>query len=64
MDAPAGDRRDRALQIVAMFNATTGYFLAQRALDAMDAGRIDDPDNLERQKRLLERIARAATRRD
>lgn len=54
------DRRDLALQIVAMFNATTGYFLSQRALDSMQAGRIDEPENIERQKRLLERIARAA----
>jgi len=61
VDAGLDDRRDRALQIVAMFNATTGYFLSQRALDSMDAGRIDDPDNVARQKRLLERIARAAT---
>ena len=43
-----------------MFNVTTGYFLSQRALDAMKAGRLDDPDNVERQKRLLERVALAA----
>lgn len=53
-------RRELALGIVAMFNATTGYFLSQRALDAMQAGRIEDPENVARQKRLLERIARAA----
>ena len=54
------DRRDLALQVVAMFNVTTGYFLSQRALDAMKAGRLEDPDNVERQKRLLERVALAA----
>ena len=54
------DRRDLALQIVAMFNMTTGYFLSQRALDAMGAGRLEDPDNIDRQKRLLMRVAHAA----
>jgi AcrR family transcriptional regulator len=60
LDVADVDAHDRALLIVAMFNATTGYFLSQRALDAMGAGRIEDPENVARQKRLLERIARAA----
>ncbi len=53
------DRADLAIQIVAMFNVTTGYFLSQRALDSLGAGDLADPDNIARQKALLGRIARA-----
>jgi AcrR family transcriptional regulator len=53
------DRADLALQVIAMFNLTTGYFLSQRALAAMIDGDIADPANIARQKRLLARLARA-----
>lgn len=53
------DREDLALQVIAMFNLTTGYFLSQRALTSMVEGNITDPANVARQKRLLSRFARA-----
>ena len=56
---PGIDREDLAIQIIAMFNLTTGYFLSQRALDAMASGRITDPANIARQKQLLERLVGA-----
>lgn len=64
--ASAGGRVDRAeaaLQVLAMFNVTTGYFLAQRALDGLGVGDLADPENLARQKALLGRIGRAMARR-
>ena len=57
--AAAVDPADLAIQIVAMFNVTTGYFLSQRALDSLGAGDLADPANVARQKALLGRIARA-----
>jgi AcrR family transcriptional regulator len=56
------DRAELALQVVAMFNVTTGYFLSQRALDSLGAGDLADPANVARQKALLGRIARAIAR--
>ncbi len=56
----ARDRHELAIQVIAMFNLTTGYFLAQPALDAMRGGRIDDPALVARQKALLRRMVRAS----
>ncbi|MDG2303247.1 MAG: TetR/AcrR family transcriptional regulator [Candidatus Binatia bacterium] len=53
------DRVDLALRIIALFNLTTGYFLSQRAFESMGGGDITNPDNVARQKQLLERLARA-----
>ena len=52
------DRSDLAIRIIAMFNLCTGYFLAQRAFETMAEGQLIDPDNVERQKRLLAEIAK------
>jgi AcrR family transcriptional regulator len=49
------DRAELAIEVIATFNLTTGYFLAQRALDALGGGSISDPANIARQKRLLAR---------
>lgn len=57
------DRAELAIEIVAMFNVTTGYFLSQRALDSLGAGSLTDASNVTRQKRLLERIGRALSKR-
>lgn len=46
-----------------MFNVTTGYFLAQKALDGLGVGDLADPANVARQKAVLDRIARALARR-
>jgi AcrR family transcriptional regulator len=53
------DRSDLAIEIIAMFNLTTGYFLSQRALACMAPGDIADPANIGRQKKLLTRVLRA-----
>ena len=57
------DRAELALGVVAMFNVTTGYFLSQGVLDSLEVGAISDPDNVARQKKLLDRIARALSTR-
>ena len=57
------DRAELAIQILAMFNVTTGYFLSQRILDTLGVGSLDDPANVARQKALLDRMARGIARR-
>ena len=54
------DRADLAIHVIAMFNLTTGYFLSQRALAAMTEGRITDPEHIDRQKALLDRLVRGS----
>ncbi len=58
--ARASDREELAIQTIAMFNLCTGYFTAQPIFGKLARGSVTDPDNVERQKRLLDRIARAA----
>jgi len=54
------EREALAIQIIAMFNLCTGYFLSQRAFESMvDGGDLAAPENIARQKRLLRKIARA-----
>ena len=56
------DEHDRAtlvINLIAMFNLTTGYFLSQRAFTSLANGDLKDPDNIARQKRLLHRVIRA-----
>jgi AcrR family transcriptional regulator len=53
------DVADQAVQIIAMFNLTTGYFLSQRAFASMADGHVTDAENIARQKKLLSRIQRA-----
>ena len=48
-----------AINLIAMFNLTTGYFLSQRAFDSLAGGDIKSPDNIARQKRLLRKVIRA-----
>jgi hypothetical protein len=50
----------RVLRIIAVFNLTTGYFLSERVLENLGGGPLLAPENLARQKRLLERMVRAA----
>ena len=57
------DREELAIQVVAMFNLTTGYFLSQRAFDGLGMTDLADAANVARQKALLGRIAKALTRR-
>lgn len=48
-----------AINLIAMFNLTTGYFLSQRAFDTLAEGDLTQPENIARQKRLLHRVIRA-----
>jgi AcrR family transcriptional regulator len=56
------DRTDLAIQTIAMFNLTTGYFLSQGIFEMIVGGDITDPDNIARQKKLLDRIVGAVLR--
>ncbi|MAT93221.1 MAG: hypothetical protein CME59_11540 [Halioglobus sp.] len=58
-NAQAQDRETLAINVIAMFNLTTGYFLSQRAFSILAQGDLQDPDNIARQKRLLHRVVRA-----
>lgn len=53
------DRELMALNVIAMFNLVTGYFLSQRAFTAMAGGDITNPETIEKQKRLLHKVIRA-----
>ena len=55
----AQDRATLAINVIAMFNLTTGYFLSQRAFDSLSEGELIDPENIARQKRLLHKVTRA-----
>lgn len=60
-DTAANDenRAELAINLIAMFNLTTGYFLSQRAFDSLARGDLKDPANIARQKQLLRRVIRA-----
>lgn len=53
------DRETLAINVIAMFNLTAGYFLSQRAFDSMADGKLSSPENIARQKALLRRVVRA-----
>ena len=53
------DRATLAINLIAMFNLTTGYFLSQRAFASLAEGELVNPDNIARQKRLLHKVIRA-----
>ncbi|MCB1844776.1 MAG: hypothetical protein KDI09_17570, partial [Halioglobus sp.] len=53
------NRATMAINLIAMFNITTGYFLSQRAFASLAEGNLHDPDNIARQKRLLHKVIRA-----
>lgn len=65
MDVPNGnaaseqDRATLAINVIAMFNLTTGYFLSQQAFASLAEGDLIDAENIARQKRLLHRVIRA-----
>lgn len=52
-------RATLALNLIAMFNLTTGYFLSQRVFASLAEGDLLDPENIARQKRLLHKVIRA-----
>ena len=43
------DRAMLAINVIAMFNLTTGYFLAQKAFDTIAEGDLKSPENLAKQ---------------
>ena len=53
------DQASLAINVIAIFNIATGYFLSQRAYETMATGELTDPDNIARQKRLLHKVIRA-----
>ena len=53
------DKETLAINVIAMFNLTAGYFLSQRAFDCMAEGELASADNIARQKALLRRVIRA-----
>ena len=56
------DSQSRAaltINLIAMFNLTTGYFLSQRVFTSLAQGDLLDPDNVARQKQLLHKVIRA-----
>jgi len=52
-------RATLAINLIAMFNLTTGYFLSQRAFASLAEGDLLDPENIARQKSLLHKVVRA-----
>ena len=48
-----------AINLIAMFNLTTGYFLSQPVFASLARGDVLDPENIARQKRLLHKVIRA-----
>ena len=52
-------RATMAINLIAIFNLTTGYFLSQRAFASLAHGDLLDADNIARQKQLLHRVIRA-----
>jgi len=55
----AQSRAALAINLIAMFNLTIGYFLSQRAFSSLAQGELLDPENIARQKRLLHKVVRA-----
>jgi AcrR family transcriptional regulator len=53
------NRTTLAINLIAMFNLTTGYFLSQRAFASLAEGELLDPENIARQKNLLHKVIRA-----
>jgi AcrR family transcriptional regulator len=58
-DQRAENRATLALNVIALFNITTGYFLSQRAFASLTEGDLLDAHNIARQKRLLHKVIRA-----
>jgi AcrR family transcriptional regulator len=58
-DLSEHDRARMAINLIAMFNLTTGYFLSQKAFDSLAEGDLKHPDNIAQQKKLLRKVIRA-----
>jgi AcrR family transcriptional regulator len=56
LDEAALDNAQTTVHIIALFNLCSGYFLAQRAFDALEAGQLMDAESIARQKQLLQQI--------
>ncbi len=52
-------RETLALNVIAMFNLVTGYFLSGPVLASLAEGDIHNPETVRRQKQLLRRVVRA-----
>jgi AcrR family transcriptional regulator len=56
------ERLDSALETIAMFNLTTGYFLSEQILSTLAGRSVTDAEVVERQKALLDRLSRGLRR--
>ncbi|MDG2412521.1 MAG: helix-turn-helix domain containing protein [Halioglobus sp.] len=54
-----GARAELAINLIGMFNLTTGYFLSERVFASLAEGDLLDPENVARQKNLLRKVIRA-----
>ena len=52
-------RADLSINLIAMFNLTTGYFLSERIFASLAEGDLLNPENIARQKNLLHKVIRA-----
>jgi AcrR family transcriptional regulator len=65
LTAPVDDKATQehrstlALNLIAMFNLITGYFLSQQVFASLTEGDLLEPENIARQKRLLHKVMRA-----
>ena len=46
------------INLIAMFKLTTGYLFAQQTFVFLANGELQDPDNIARQKQLLDKVIR------
>jgi AcrR family transcriptional regulator len=53
------DQRSLAVNLIALLNLTTGYFLAGCSYEALATGSLTDEEQIARQKRLLRNVVRA-----
>lgn len=58
-DDLAAHRETLAINLIAIFNITTGYFTAEQAFATLGVGDPHSQTNLQRQKQLLHRVIRA-----
>lgn len=58
-NAGDNDLANQAINVIALLNVTTGYFLAERTFATLTGGDLLNGDNINRQKRLLHRVMRA-----
>ncbi|AQA18660.1 hypothetical protein BST95_10850 [Halioglobus japonicus] len=59
MGGAESDKETLALNVIAMFNLVTGYFLSTKVFESLVNGNITSQENVRRQKILLRKVVRA-----